>query len=198
MEAWVGPAIVAAVISGLVSLIVVQLGFRAERRAERLRRDEKVRDFQIALRAEIASDLINMKETDRSRIMAEMTAAFAADPAYSPVAPRIASNLIFEAIVREIHILPEGVISPIVHYARLRQTLERFVDDLRSETYRALNAERRLLAYSDYLATYDRLETLAQTAMRSLELSIGINRSGADPSIGEPGKDAASPGTFQP
>jgi hypothetical protein len=56
VDAWVGPAIVAAVISGLVSLIVVQLNFRQGRRLEQARRDEKVRDFQIAIRAEIRSE----------------------------------------------------------------------------------------------------------------------------------------------
>lgn len=172
-----GLAIVAAVISGLVSLVVVQLDFRQERKAERLRREEKVRDFQIALGAEIASDLLNMKDVDRAHVLAEMSAAFAADPGYAPVAPRIARNLVFDAIVPEIHILPGRVITPVVHYARLRQTLEHFVEDLRSDTYKGLSTERRLLVYSDYLSTYDRLQARAEAAAQTLNDSLGLNRS---------------------
>lgn len=192
------PAIVAAVISGLVSLLVVQLNYRAERRAEKLRRIEKVRDFQIALRAEIASDLLNMQGSDRRQAMAELRTAFAADPSYSPVAPRLAANPIFSALVPEIHVLPEAVIAPVVHYARLRQTLERFAEDLRSETYRGLAAERRLLAYLDYLATYDRLEVLAHHALLSLDASLGVSRSAAGLSTEARAGDAASSGNSSP
>ena len=46
-EAWVGPAIVAAFISGLVSLFVVQLNFRQERKIERIRRAEKCVTFKL-------------------------------------------------------------------------------------------------------------------------------------------------------
>lgn len=57
MGSWIGPAIVAALISGLVSLIGLYLGGWIAIRHEKRRRREKVRDFQIALRAEIRSEL---------------------------------------------------------------------------------------------------------------------------------------------
>ena len=108
MEAWVGPAIVAAIISGLVSLVLVQMNFSQQRKAERLRREEKVRDFQIALRAEIASDLLNLEVIDRGSYLAEIRQHYAGDPAYSVVVPFVATNPIFESVVREIHILRCG------------------------------------------------------------------------------------------
>ena len=197
MEAWVGPAIVAAFISGLVSLLVVQLNVRQERRTESIRRGERVRDFQIALRAEIMSDLLNMREADRSQVLNDMTTAFANDPHYTPVAPRIANNLIFEAIVSEIHILPDAVISPIVHYARHRQTLERFIDDLRSPAYEALAQERHQLAYADYLATYDRLQELAEAAAKALDDSLGLSRSALDRATQGSATAGASVGTLE-
>ena len=146
MEAWVGPAIVAAVISGLVSLIVVQLNFRVAQRAERLRRDEKVRDFQIAPRAEIASDLVQMEETDRESLFQDVADATASDPGYVPVLPRLSPNTIFDVVVRDIPILTGQVIAPVVRYERLRQTLSQFIEDLRSPQYKELPSECRLLA----------------------------------------------------
>ncbi len=166
IQAWVGPAIVAAFISGLVSLIVVQLNFRQERRIEQLRREEKVRDFQIALQAAITSDLLNLKVANRVEFLAHVTAAYKADPGYSPIVPRLASNFIFGTVLEEIHILPGEVIAPVVHYARLRQTLERFVDDIRADSFKQLKAERQLLMYTDYLAMSDRLQELANMRAR--------------------------------
>jgi len=196
MEAWVGPAIVAAFISGLVSLIVVQLNFRQSRHIERLRRDEKVRDFQIALQAEIASELLNLQVADRSEFLATVRDAYAANPGFSPVIPRMARNVVFETVVKEIHILPGAVIAPVVHYARLRQTLEQFVDDLRADSFRALTPDRQLLMYSDYLAMLDRVEALAENARAALGKSLGLSNSAADPSNPGPASelDAASTG----
>ena len=176
MESWAGPAIVAAVISGLVSLILVQLNFRQSWKVEQSRRTEKVRDFQIALRAEIASDLLNMQVADRPQILESLKTAFAADPGYVALVPRLATNLIFEVVVKEIHILPGDVISPVVHYARLRQG---FIDDIRGEYFGRMGVDRRLLIYSDYLAMFERLQALAEQAKAALDASLRTNRSGA-------------------
>jgi hypothetical protein len=192
VEAWVGPAIVAAFISGLVSLIVVQLNFRAERRSDRLRRDEKVRDFQIALRAEIASDLLNMKVLDRAQMLQDVAETMVSDPAYVPLIPRLASNLIFDAVLKEIYILPDGVISSVVHYERLRQSLGEFIDDMRSSAHYELSVERRMLIYSDYVSTFDRLQVLAERAIAELEASLGLNKTAADPSNRASAEAAAS------
>jgi hypothetical protein len=121
--AWIGPAIVAAVISGIVSLIVVQLNFRQSRRIDQLRRLEKIRDFQIALRAEIRSELRNLSQYDVKSLLKEVRARYDAEPGYSVSVPRLPKHLVFDAIVGEIHILPEAVIDPVVLYARQRQAV---------------------------------------------------------------------------
>ena len=192
--ALLGPAITAAFISGAVSLVVVQLNFRAERKAERLRREEKVRDFQIALRAEIMSDLLNMQVADRSEFLSAVTGAYEADPAYVPVIPRLASNVIFDAIVSEIQILPSKVIGSVVRYERLRESLGHFAEDMRAQSFRELAPARQLLMYGDYLAMTDRLEALASEACDSLAASLGVSSSVADPSNPTPASagDAAS------
>ena len=55
MAAWIGPAIVVAVISALVTAAGWLVAHRQTMRAEALRRRERVVDVQTALRAEIRS-----------------------------------------------------------------------------------------------------------------------------------------------
>ncbi len=193
MEVWIGPAIVAALVSATVSAIGWLVTFRATLRLEQLRRDEKVHDFQVALRAEISSDLLNMVVFDRAELLREIAKSYSEDDNYSVVVPHMADNVIFDAIVSQIHVLPGNVIAPVVHYARLRQTLERFVLDMRAESFADLAADRQLAMYSDYLDSLDRLEALAQAAFVALSSSLGLSSLVEDPSSqgGAPGSDAA-------
>ncbi len=169
MEVWVGPAIVAAFISGLVSLIVVQLNFRQERRADRLRREEKIRDFQIALQAEIRSELANLERFELSALLAEVESRYARDKDYSVVVPRIAENVVFDTVAREIHILPEAVIGPVIFYARQRQVVEQLAEDMREASFKALAPERQLAMYRDYLGMWEVWRDLAAKAEKALE-----------------------------
>ena len=64
MGGWVGPAIIAAVISSLVSAAGWYVSYWTTIQTDHRRRREKVRDFQIALRAEIRSELHDLRTDD--------------------------------------------------------------------------------------------------------------------------------------
>jgi hypothetical protein len=172
MDPWIGPAIVAAIVSGLVSALGWFVNSWQTRVIEQRRREEKVHDFQVALHAEIASDRVSMSVIDRAAFLEEIKARYAANSGYSVVVPHMASNLVFAAIVGEIHVLPGGVIAPVVDYARLRQTVEQFVVDLRADKFSQLPADRQLTMYSDYLQMLGRLEQLAKRAELALFNSL--------------------------
>lgn len=181
MEAWVGPAIIAAVVSGFVSAAGWFVTSWQAIRLERRRRAEKVRDFQVALRAEVASDLRLLKVADYQTIMAEVAAKYRDNPSYRPFVPHLATNVVFDAIVPELHILPGEVIEPVIRYARLRQVLSSFIEDLRQATDGGLPADRALLMFSDYFETLGRLEILAESAIAALSASLsGASRPGGD------------------
>lgn len=55
MSAWIGPAIVAALIGCLTTMLGWSVSFRQLRKLETTRRNEKIIDYQTALRAEIRS-----------------------------------------------------------------------------------------------------------------------------------------------
>lgn len=173
MDLWVGPAIVAAIVSGLINAAGWFVTFRQSRRLEQLRRDERVHDFQVAIRAEIASDLLGQTVFDHDDVYRSVAARYASEPGYSVLVPHLASNVIFEAVVKEIHVLPGEVIEPVVDYQRLRQTIERFASDLRATAFAALPAERQLAMFGDYLKMTERLQQLARRALVALDNSLG-------------------------
>ncbi len=175
MDPWIGPAIVAAIVSGVVSAAGWFVTSWQQLRLERQRRGEKVHDFQVALRAEIATDLITMEVVDRAAFFEEIKSRYVGDPSYSVVVPHQSANVVFDVVVKEIHILPGEVVSQVVMYARLRQIVGRFIDDMRSESFKALPAERQLAMYHDYLETLDRLEALAQQALAAVDRSLAVN-----------------------
>ena len=174
MEVWIGPAIVAAVVSGLVSVLGWFATFYIGLRRDQVLRDEKVTDFQVALRAEIVSDLLTMVVADRHAFLEEVKEKYAQEADYSVIVPHIARNVVFESLLGELQILPSEVIAPVIHYERMRETIERFVLDLRDPSFRKSPSDRQLLMYSDYLEMLGRLEQLARDALAALELSLNI------------------------
>ncbi len=176
MEAWVGPAIVAAIISGLISLAVVQLNFRQGRKLEQARRDEKVRDFQIAIRAEIRSELRNLVQHDVAEQLGRVKSRYERDPDYSVSVPRPVRQSVFEALVNEIHILPEAVIDPVVLYARQRNAIDTIVEDMRAPGFSSLSREQQLAMYEDYLRMWEAWREFAIAAEAALNGNASVSR----------------------
>lgn len=177
MEAWVGPAIVAAVISGLVSLVLVQLNFRQSRSIEQIRRDEKIRDFQIALRAEIRAELLNLDQYEIEAHRSEVKSRYERDNDYSVSVARPVRQAVFEALIGDIHILPEEVIDPVVLFARQRNVIESLVEDMRAPTFRMLSKEQQLSMYEDYLKMWETWRNFAFSAEAALSGGTSVTRS---------------------
>ena len=191
MDPWVGPAIIAAIVSGVVSAAGWFVTSWQQLRRERQRRTEKVRDFQVALRAEIASDLLLMEVADNSQMLFAVKQGYAVK-GYRPFVPQLAANVIFDALVDQIHVLPGRVIEPIIQYARLRQVLSRFIEDLRQAIAADIPPERAILMFEDYFDTLNRLELLAGNAVSALETSLST------PDADQPNpKSASGPGEEQ-
>lgn len=179
MELWIGPAIIAALVSALVSAMGWFVTSWQTQRLETRRRREKVRDFQAALRAEIASELLGLQVGSRDDMLAGVTAALSSDASYQPFVPRLGQNLVFEQVVKEIHILPGAVIGSVIAYQQLRQSVGHFIEDIREA--KELPPQRKLLMISDYIDMLDRLEILATNAVAALERSLLLSKPDVDP-----------------
>lgn len=131
-------------------------------------RREKVSDFRIALHAEISSELLNLGAFDLDEHLEDIRERYQ-DERYSVSVPHLAENVIFEAIVGQIHILPARVIRPVVEYERLRASVDRFAADMRDETFRRLPQDRQLEMYEGYIDMRRRLRDLAEQAALTLQ-----------------------------
>jgi hypothetical protein len=188
---WIGPAILAAAIAGLINIIGWFVTFRQTRRLGRERRAEKVTDVQTALLAEIRSDLQNLRtihvEEEVEKIRQRLQQA-SDDTPYTPFVPKDSGTPIFSAIVEDIALLPTEVIDPVVLYYKQRDVIAHFTMDLRAESFRLLPADRKLAMMADYLRLKAFASELAADAVASLENSLGLpgvanglNNRGADP-----------------
>lgn len=173
MGGWVGPAIVAALISGVISLMGLYLGGWIAIRHEKRRRQEKVRDFQVALRAEIRSELHNLSAIDFDQHFSEIETRYATRQDYSVFPSFPARHIVFEALESEIHVLPEPVIDEVIVYWRQRHAVEKMVEDMRSERFSKLDAARQLEMYKDYVGMQKYLAETARLSAKSLDRSLG-------------------------
>ncbi|MDN2568112.1 hypothetical protein N1F89_17950 [Aquibium sp. A9E412] len=185
MSAWIGPAIVAAVISSLISALGWFVNYHINIRLEGRRRREKIRDFQIGLRAEIRSEIHDLESHDHDRIYAQVEQRYRDVAGYSVTVPHMVRHVIFETVAGELQILPAAVIDPLIVYTRQRDTVERFVEDLRSEAFRAKQPEMQLQMYRDYLNLRQHLLVLAREAKRALDAALAEDGAEVSSPVGD-------------
>ena len=150
-------------------------------------RKERIIDFQTALRAEIRSEFARYGKIDWDDHLKYIVSNIKKDNNYTPFVPRGPQTLIFEAIVHEIHILPEIVIEAVVLYYKQLSTISQFIDDLRSDSFARLNAERKIAMYTDYIRMMKLSVEFAQEAHRALEISLVVE------TVNNPASDPSSP-----
>ncbi|MGH6925665.1 MAG: hypothetical protein ACRED5_18205 [Propylenella sp.] len=174
---WVGPAIIAAAIAGLINVAGWFVTLRNARRLELERRAEKVIDTHTAILAEIRSDLTTLDKIDataeveatRQRLMSAPL-----DHPYTPFVPKDSGAPIFSAIVTDITVLPTEVIDSVVLYYKLREAIAHFAEDLRADSFSKLPPDRKLTMMEDYFRLKTHAATLARQAIAVLERSLGL------------------------
>lgn len=178
MNTWIGPAIVAAVISSLISALGWFVNYRMHIGLEQRRRREKVRDLQIALHAEIRSEIYNLESYDPEGNLADIEKRYRQSETYSVTVPRPVRHIVFETVLPDVQILPAEVIDPLIVYTRQRFVIDSFVEDLRDESFREKSRELQLSMYRDYLALRANLLTLAYEARDALTASLDSDPDG--------------------
>ena len=171
----IGPALVAAVIAAFVTMIGWYVAYQRERQLDNGRRTERIRDCKIALRAEISCHVprwILQDETKHVEEMANQIMAGAGQtPPFTPFVPKETGNPAFEAIVGEIQILPGDVIEPVIRYYQQVDVIAQLAEDMRGERYTALEAERKIDVYRDFIELRSEAGRLAIDAIDALEQS---------------------------
>ena len=170
-----GPALVAAVIAALVTVIGWYVAFQRDRRIENGRRAERIRDCKIALRAEISCHVPRWTMKDETEHVEEMARQISAgadrSPPFTPFVPKETPNPAFQTIVGEIQILPGDVIEPVIRYYQQVDVIAQLAEDMRGERYAALEAERKIDVYKDFMELRREAGRLAIDAIDALEQS---------------------------
>ena len=196
MDQWVGPAVTATIISSLIAVIGWFVAYGSARRMESIRRREKIRDFQVALLAEVRSERHHLArwdfEADLASVEQDYRDAELQHRAYVPMVPRSAGPILFQSLIPEIHLLPEQVIDPVMLYFRQQLLIERFIEDLRSDAFRSLDVARQIRMYSDYIEMMRYWKALADDAVAALSTSIAGKPSVSNAASGRSGPKSAS------
>ena len=180
-----------AVVAAIVSAAVTALGWFAshwsEQRLDTQRRIEKIVDVQTALLAEIESNLTRYEEIDLDKHTTEMVARIirkSTGKAFTPFVPRYATEIVFEAMLADIHILPTETIDDVVAYYKQEYKLRELVEDLRSDRYNELEQDRKARIYQDYVWQIKTVLVTGEQARGALRSSLGIplNNQEAGPS----------------
>ena len=168
-QAWLGPAVVAALISAMVTTVGWFVPYWRERRKDESRRTQRAADMRRALSAEIASHLVRYDESDFDRHFDSMRRAMDADPSFAPFVPKESLNAsVYHAMLADLTLLPEGAINPVVSYYAQLTAVERFSDDLRSPEYVRLAPDRRRLMYEHFFSMKILSARLARAALVEL------------------------------
>lgn len=175
---WIGPAIIAAVISAAVTGFGWVISERQSVRRDAARRRERIADLQTALLAEIRADRNRIGDVRRSA--ADVYILLDDRPDFVPFVPRRAPTVVFDALLRDIHVLPNAVIDPVVIYHRQLATISLFIDDLRSDRFALLEPTRKRAIYRDYVELLLYADVLGQRA--AIALATSLNMTDAGPS----------------
>jgi len=177
VEAWIGSAVIAVVISSLVTIAGWFVAHGSERRLEVARRLEKIQDFQTALLADIRSTNYRFAGVDYDGHFDEVSGLIERAPhdePYTPFVPREPGSLLWPSVAGEVHILPNEVIDAVVVYFSQLETIRLFVEDLRTDRFVGLEPDRKVEMYRDYIRMTKYLILLAEEAERTLSRSLGI------------------------
>ena len=177
MEGWVQSAVIAVVISSLVTVAGWYISLRHERRREAERREERIWDYQTALLADIRSTSSQFSTVDLDRHLDEVVALIEGAPEnrpYTPFVPRAPGSLIWASIAQEVHILPTEVIDAVVLFFSQLETIRNFVEDLRSEQFTRLEKSRKVAMYRDYIRMWGLAAKQAIEAQESLRRALGL------------------------
>lgn len=140
------------------------------RKRDHALRAERREDIQRALLAEIrahvaALEAQRMDEAALRRVLSEM-----AESQHPPIISAQSSDRLFAAIIGEVHMLPRGVIDPVVTYYRQVATMRDFATSIQRMTEN--DPTRAIRMFLHYVEMSDAALYAGQEAMRQLIASV--------------------------
>lgn len=173
------PRFAAALVgAGVVAVGWLVSGLRERTRERRHRRTRQV-DLQVALRAEIQHyvDILGNPAFDLNEAWGTMVEVMERDAGYVPLIPTERNDTVFQALIAEIHVLPETAIQPVVRYYNQVFAIEAMIADLRGQGFRDSTQPQRIKMYTDYISLKLEALEMGRLALEALDESLRAQRS---------------------
>lgn len=194
LDPYLSPQAQQAVIAGLFLAVGWWVVALQNRRRDAKLRQNRVRDVQRALFAEIRATVAALRREDLEHYGEAIAQRIEETPGYFPTIPTESNDAIFRAIIGEIHVLPRDTIDPIVLYYRQLDVIGAAVADLRVLDIEKIGPERAADLYRDYINFRLEALDLGEDAMIAIAQDIdGTGRSVAR--ISNPDADPSGQGS---
>jgi hypothetical protein len=135
-------------------------------------RQERVRDIQTALRAEIRSQRHTLEQYGDAERSEAVVDEILSTGGFTPFLAQFVGSFVFEAVIRDVHVLPGPVIDPVVLYHRQVRSMTALIDDMRSPGFPGLSADRKAAIFADYTALGSYALELSDRAVIALNASL--------------------------
>ena len=162
---YIDPRVQQALIAGVFLAAGWLVNGRQNRRRDARLREERVRDVQRALFAEIRAYVAVLKRDNLAVYGETIARRILAEKDYFPIIPTERNDTIFRAIVADIHILPRAVVDPAALYYSQLAAISAMIDDLRVLDKGRIGPERAVAMYRDYIAMKQEALELGEDAM---------------------------------
>lgn len=169
----IDPRLIAALIGAGVASVGWVFKAWLDKAQDQNRRQERVRDVQTALAAEILPYLEVLELFDLTDHLEKVIDKMRAQAGYFPLVPTERNDTVFRAVLSEIHVLPEPVIKPVVRYYSQLFAIEALIEDLRGQGVRELNDDAREAMYTDYISMKLQALELGKNAVAAIEAQLG-------------------------
>lgn len=169
-------AFVGVIFTGAVGLLTWFGSNWMTRRNERRLREEKSRDIQAALLAEIDAIVRQwtMIPPDQTEAGANRRFDLARqrDENYTPYVTAETGAHVFTALISEISVLDRLQISAVVRFYRQIHMIEKFAEEMKSDRFYALDLDRKERMTLDYLRMIKTATRLGEKAKDTLRLAL--------------------------
>lgn len=172
IETWLGPAVVAAVVTAALTLwrdARQSVRERAESRRVENARANRQRDVAAALLAEVEALLENTGQATLEENLDEMTRRFESDRSFRPVVLTQSFNFVYRALIPDVGTLGRDVLVPVVGFYAQLDRIAHIVEDLRDLRDASIDGERYARIYRDYIGMLMMAATLGERARLSLK-----------------------------
>jgi hypothetical protein len=198
------------VLTGLVATFAYSFNKNMDRRVQAGLRTEKTRDLHGAIRAEARAhwyelDAYGSLDTLTEQMVEKIEEHRWTKPGFTPFIPRHSSSVVFDAIARDIAVLDHEVIQAVINYYRQLALASQFAEDMRSDRFYELTAERKIEMVRTYFTIVGFLKQSAHTLNATLEKALKLRSRQRDANMRASGRtslDAAgrteASASFQP